>query len=316
MLCYVFFASAVAFALGFTGEELLRTPPWIATSDDSAAVATFREKLKSVCGLEADIAKFTFSQFHFSQPECVWQPWRQICPSAVGVEGDPVLCIPIEPMEEEEWRNNPARVQGGDALDILEHWIMYKANVLSTLSHFRRLVYIDLGTKRYDSSIGKWFRSRYPDGAKFEVIGFEPETKYDDGYVGKGVELHHLLAWTSNTSVEFTGWYSMDDWFGHWVLGFFTATESKAALDVAEFLRRRVSEDDYVVLKMDIEGTEYRLIPHLMQQGVTHLIDEMFVEPHTNINSCCRHRLDRFRSNALRLIRQLRDAGVYAHEWG
>eukprot|EP00971_Amphidinium_carterae_P235815 4679958-Amphidinium_carterae.1 len=114
----------------------------------------------------------------------------------------------------------------------------------------------------------------------------------------------------------FTGWFSIDDWFGRWVRGLYTATESKAAIDVADFLRQRVSEDDYVVLKMDIEGTEYRLIPHLLQQGVTNLLDEVMVEPHTNINSCCKHRLDRFRSAALRLIRNLREAGVYAHEWG
>mmetsp|Transcript_14878 Transcript_14878/g.33891 ORF Transcript_14878/g.33891 Transcript_14878/m.33891 type:complete len:352 (-) Transcript_14878:31-1086(-) len=309
MLCYMIFALLFAVSLGFTGEELFRTPPWI--PQDPGLVADFRSEFVRVCGTDPAI---NFSKYYFQQAECVWQPSHQVCPNAPG-RPEASLCIPIEPLEEEEWRNNPARVQKGDALEILDHWITYKANIIS-LASFQRLVYIDLGTKRYDSSIGNWFRARYPQGDRFKVIGFEPETKYDDGYVGKDVELHHLLAWTANTSVMFTGWFSIDDWFGRWVRGLYTATESKAAIDVADFLRQRVSEDDYVVLKMDIEGTEYRLIPHLLQQGVTNLLDEVMVEPHTNINSCCKHRLDRFRSAALRLIRNLREAGVYAHEWG
>ena len=50
-------------------------------------------------------------------------------------------------------------------------------------------------------------------------------------------------------------------------------------------------------------------------EGTT--IDELFMEVHTDLNSCCRppHDRGRHRADALRLIQELRRAGVYAHEW-
>ena len=67
---------------------------------------------------------------------------------------------------------------------------------------------------------------------------------------------------------------------------------------------------------MDIEGAEYDVLPHLLHRNVTHLIDELFVEIHTDINTCCKHRIDRKYSDARKLIKLLRKNGLYAHIWG
>ena len=53
------------------------------------------------------------------------------------------------------------------------------------------------------------------------------------------------------------------------------------ALDLADFLRRRVDRRDYVVLKLDVESAEYTLVPHLLQKGAHLLIDELFMEVRT-----------------------------------
>ena len=58
------------------------------------------------------------------------------------------------------------------------------------------------------------------------------------------------------------------------------------------------------------------MVPHLLRSGVGHLIDEMYLEVHTNINSCCKGRSDRQWSHAMDIIERLRAAGVYAHDWG
>ena len=75
--------------------------------------------------------------------------------------------------------------------------------------------------------------------------------------------------------------------------------------------------DDFVVVKMDIEGAEYDVVPHLLREKVTDLIDELFLEIHTETNTCCKppHDVGRHRPDAMRLLQSLRDAGVYAHEW-
>ena len=40
------------------------------------------------------------------------------------------------------------------------------------------------------------------------------------------------------------------------------------------------SYDDYIIVKIDIEGTEYPLIEHLIRQGTIHKVDHLTVEFH------------------------------------
>ena len=59
------------------------------------------------------------------------------------------------------------------------------------------------------------------------------------------------------------------------------------------------------------------VVPHLLREKVADLIDELFLEIHTETNTCCKppHDAGRHRPDAMRLLQSLRDAGVYAHEW-
>lgn len=41
-----------------------------------------------------------------------------------------------------------------------------------------------------------------------------------------------------------------------------------------------LKEDDFVVMKMDIEGAEFVVIPSLIESGAACLIDEVFLECH------------------------------------
>eukprot|EP01065_Artemidia_motanka_P032548 TRINITY_DN39537_c0_g1_i1.p1 TRINITY_DN39537_c0_g1~~TRINITY_DN39537_c0_g1_i1.p1 ORF type:complete len:448 (+),score=134.98 TRINITY_DN39537_c0_g1_i1:97-1344(+) len=83
-------------------------------------------------------------------------------------------------------------------------------------------------------------------------------------------------------------------------------------IDIAEFIRSRYRPEDFVVVKMDVEGAEHTLIPHLVKTGAVELIDEIFVECH------CRETWNKNRWNfaeCYHLMMKLFDAGVYAHEW-
>ncbi len=59
------------------------------------------------------------------------------------------------------------------------------------------------------------------------------------------------------------------------------------AIDVARFILEEVKPhaDDFVVVKMDVEGSEYPLIEHLRANEVLPLIDEIFIETHFNHKS-------------------------------
>lgn len=51
-------------------------------------------------------------------------------------------------------------------------------------------------------------------------------------------------------------------------------------IDFAEFLRKRYKKEDYVVAKIDVEGSEFALFDHLLSTGAASLVDELFVEWH------------------------------------
>ena len=79
---------------------------------------------------------------------------------------------------------------------------------------------------------------------------------------------------------------------------------TRPAIDIADWLRRTVRPDDFVVVKMDIEGAEYDVVPHLLREKVADLIDELFLEIHTETNTCCKppHDAGRHRPDAMRLL--------------
>jgi len=233
--------------------------------------------------------------------------------------------------------------------------VVLKASWATEAVAAKRRIYVDLGANLYESSIGNWFRASYPDAGTYKVYAFEAEHKYDDSYAGHpDVTLLHYAVSTANGTVP---WGHAAKKGGRTRSGFALGPDgrrrrlgsehnlvadgtrsgfalgpggrrlgsshnivqdgTRPAIDIADWLRRTVRPDDFVVVKMDIEGAEYDVVPHLLREKVADLIDELFLEVHTETNSCCKppHDAGRHRPDAMRLLQSLRDAGVYAHEW-
>jgi len=227
------------------------------------------------------------------------------------------------------------RAKGGGPQGIagLEELIIYKPTRLPHfLQTFRRRIYVDIGANTYESSIGSWFLRRYPHARHFDqIVAFEANRKFRPTYAPHPeVELLSAAAWMKNGTIRFRGskhgggsgrveeGSKAIKLSGQAKKVMDASAAAVQAIDLADFLRRRVAEQDFLVLKMDVEGAEYTLVPYLIAQGVTHLIDEMFVELHTDLNICCKPPNDAGRhfEDAMRLVGTLRDAGVYVHPWG
>ena len=52
------------------------------------------------------------------------------------------------------------------------------------------------------------------------------------------------------------------------------------SIDFCEFLKSSCKKGDYVVIKMDIEGSEFYVLPKIIEQNLFDLISEMSVEFH------------------------------------
>ncbi|MNE82871.1 hypothetical protein D3C80_1796350 [compost metagenome] len=49
---------------------------------------------------------------------------------------------------------------------------------------------------------------------------------------------------------------------------------------MARVIKENYSLDDLIIVKMDVEGAEYEILPHLLLSGVAPYIDYLYVEYH------------------------------------
>lgn len=54
----------------------------------------------------------------------------------------------------------------------------------------------------------------------------------------------------------------------------------KKTFDFSQWLKETVKKDDKVIVKMDIEGSEYYVLPKMIDDGTINLIDRLIVEFH------------------------------------
>ncbi|EPS74384.1 hypothetical protein M569_00366, partial [Genlisea aurea] len=231
-------------------------------------------------------------------------------------------------------------------------WITLKKNLqkikylpsLVDISFKPRYVYIDVGARSYGSSIVSWFKKQYPKQNKtFEIYAVEADRTFHDEYRRRnkgGVVLLPYAAWVRNETLAFE---INDDDPGHKDVEergrgmgrilrpsssgkrrVSTSSSGKVdrirGFDFAKWLEGAVSERDYVVVKMDVEGTEFDLIPRLLETGAMCLIDEMFLECHYNRwQKCCpgerSWKYEKTYGECLDLFTSLRKSGVYVHQW-
>lgn len=221
-------------------------------------------------------------------------------------------------------------------------WITLKRNIrniryLSSMvdtSFKQRYVYVDVGARSYGSSIGSWFKKQYPKQNKtFEIYAIEADKGFHGEYRSKkGVTLLPYAAWLRNETLFFEitrdpGKKVQERGRG---MGRIQPVQSSASytndinriqgIDFANWLKSTVSERDFVVMKMDVEGTEFHLIPRLIETGAICLIDEIFLECHYNRwQRCCPgQRTSNFQktyAQCLDLFSSLRKSGVLVHQW-
>ncbi|XP_057549633.1 uncharacterized protein LOC130827799 [Amaranthus tricolor] len=228
----------------------------------------------------------------------------------------------------------------------LKPWITLKKNIqnikylpsMVDISFKSRYIYVDVGARSYSSSIGSWFKKQYPKQNKtFEVYAIEADTSFHQEYEAKKkqVKLLPYAAWVKNETLFFEinhdpgddpeekgskgrGMGRIKPIQSH--DGVSSGVDKIVGFDFAEWLRATVTETDFVVMKMDVEGTEFDLIPRLFETGAICLIDEIFLECHYNRwQRCCpgerSSKYEKTYNQCLNLFTSLRERGVLVHQW-
>eukprot|EP00928_Gymnodinium_smaydae_P001160 TRINITY_DN10429_c0_g1_i1.p1 TRINITY_DN10429_c0_g1~~TRINITY_DN10429_c0_g1_i1.p1 ORF type:complete len:398 (+),score=48.29 TRINITY_DN10429_c0_g1_i1:52-1245(+) len=187
-----------------------------------------------------------------------------------------------------------------------------------------RCIYIDLGARSFHSTVS-WFLQNYPEGDSFDVHAFDMDPRWAKEYENKN-RIHFHMAAVSDTegSLEVSTQKRIVHGKPQMMDLTKAASNDKHTIKIPvhnliEWLRTHTDENDFVVLKFDIEGVEHQLIPILMSTGMIGRVDELMLECHYQRGDadCKKHGEDFCipRSECLRMLQKLRDMCIYTHEW-
>lgn len=192
------------------------------------------------------------------------------------------------------------------------------------LNRRKRRVYLDLGANRFATSV-RWFLRMYPCDFT-EVHAFEanrhswraPKVGFDEGA---------NLGEITNNSISVKRTPGIPAWMLNRIRIYYQFVadqddEKKGLINITRFMKEELNlqASDTVVVKMDIEGSEWPILKRWIEDPEMPLIiDELFVEVHYADPSMSSFGWDMFRpftrEDAKRLLADLRWRGFYAHAW-
>lgn len=83
-------------------------------------------------------------------------------------------------------------------------------------------------------------------------------------------------------------------------------------IDLSKFLELHSSEDDFIVMKLDVEGAEYDILDKMLEEMTLHRISHLFVEFHAKYFT----NLEEMQQRELNLVNRIKNEGINLHHWG
>ena len=145
-----------------------------------------------------------------------------------------------------------------------------------------RKVFIDGGANRGQSTYA--FLEQWPEAKEYEIFMFEPNTG-QPVVRGDKTTLIRKALWTHDGSITF---YEKNSWSeGNTLIKEKTSREKREyfeksieCISLSNWIKDNFSEEDYIILKIDIEGAEYEVMKDMHTEDVFKYVDMFFCEIH------------------------------------
>jgi len=188
-----------------------------------------------------------------------------------------------------------------------------------------RRLYLNLGARGTRDASSSLFES-YPDAAHWEHHAFEADANFNAAWAAAAkadprIHHHNVAVWNKDTTLTF----GLRKSASHVVEGTGGASgvfgkdrkvkleHEVVAVDLARWLKAHARDEDFVLVKMDIEGAEMVVLPALIASGAACLIDELYLECHTGDSSDIAK--GRTYADCIGLLTALRGVGTASHLW-
>ena len=161
-----------------------------------------------------------------------------------------------------------------------------------------RKIFIDGGA--HCGCSRRHFRKEYDPTNEWEIFSFEPNPLMQQ-YCG---DLIQKALWVHNKKTTLYRYYksggstiniSKNNLLSHRrreLAGIFAREDDEfipkmvydeiecQCIDIDEFIRQNFSNNDLIYLKLDVEGSEYGILEHLLEKNTMQYIDKLFIEWH------------------------------------
>ena len=160
-----------------------------------------------------------------------------------------------------------------------------------------RKIFIDCGA--FDGCSVRKFKSEHKDAEEYEIYCFEPNpalAKFhpaDDKvtffqkavWIADGYETFFQVTRDNrfNTSGE-TGASTLNRMKALWNISFGEHKENTEiiveTIDLGKWITKNFSKDDYIILKLDVEGSEYEILNKMISEGSIEYVNILYAEFH------------------------------------
>ena len=145
--------------------------------------------------------------------------------------------------------------------------------------------FIDLGAN--DSCSTRIFRKMFDKKCKYRIYAFEPEPAFKDNFNNiPNCVFFPYAAWISEGTLDFYRDVRDTRKAGGTLLEEKTSVSSHNVLmpvqsfDFSKWISTTFNVDDTIILKMDVEGAEYQIIPKMVEDDTIKFISKLDIEWH------------------------------------
>lgn len=148
-------------------------------------------------------------------------------------------------------------------------------------------VFIDCGAnlgQSIDNFIKKWV-----DWREYDILSYEANPSlvphFERFSSVSNVKFENAAVWMQDGTVDFflcNQGNASSSLVGTKVTGNLDKKPTTVRSVDIDRVVRQYTKEDYVILKMDIEGAEYELLDYMLNKGTFDLIDVLYIEFHTN----------------------------------